>query len=482
MILPAKPSADSKFRFRTPVLVALLSVSMVVLLVFVGVVFSLHSLRVSNQDEEAQLEAAGIPVSLEELNESYAVVPDDENAAVLLWPLLAQLDESKIYEEAMNCTELFAEERIPGTPLKWDDVDSVVPLLDDFESRFLAGFSEALSRDACRYPIDLREGIVGRLPHLAPIRGAGRLLVLCFVRECLKGNYADGIDRLRMALDLAGTLCNEPGVISQLVRAYVVRSCARAIQDMLVTTAIPAPWMGEMKAILCERDYSVCDVRAFQGEIRLILSAAETFLRPSLADPEMQDFARVLDRVPEPLRSFWEGWQRREIYLRLRPILSLFEEPWAEWIARYRYAENVPEGRRRMGEIAGSFFSGALGDSLVIAVSSAEKQAYLRIVSLALELLEFRDVAGSFPRTLDELGAEMTPVDKTDPFDGKPIRYSLQPNGFTVYSIAQDLTDDCGRPLDKSTMKGDISFKFVVPGHVNGLPYTPGRRGIDRAL
>jgi len=59
----------------------------------------------------------------------------------------------------------------------------------------------------------------------------------------------------------------------------------------------------------------------------------------------------------------------------------------------------------------------------------------------------------------------LTPVYLTatplDPFDGQPLRYRKQGDGYVLYSIGSDLNDDSG--ARKTGKNGDIVFTVVTP-------------------
>ena len=51
---------------------------------------------------------------------------------------------------------------------------------------------------------------------------------------------------------------------------------------------------------------------------------------------------------------------------------------------------------------------------------------------------------------------EQLPEDLVDPFDGKPLRHSLDDGALKIWSVGQDLDDDGGAPWDWKTRDGDI--------------------------
>jgi len=77
-----------------------------------------------------------------------------------------------------------------------------------------------------------------------------------------------------------------------------------------------------------------------------------------------------------------------------------------------------------------------------------ERRARLLIAKAWLAAQRHRLDHGRFP--------EQLPGDFVDPFDGKPLRYSLDDGALRIWSVGRDLDDDDGAPWDPRTRDGDI--------------------------
>jgi hypothetical protein len=83
--------------------------------------------------------------------------------------------------------------------------------------------------------------------------------------------------------------------------------------------------------------------------------------------------------------------------------------------------------------------------ALTVLKTSASGDFDTRQARLACRLAIYKAQHGSYPATLEELGAQDL---LTDPFspDGKPFRYRLEPDGkFTLYSVGPNGIDDGGK-------------------------------------
>lgn len=84
--------------------------------------------------------------------------------------------------------------------------------------------------------------------------------------------------------------------------------------------------------------------------------------------------------------------------------------------------------------------------------------ARLRTARVALAVLRWRAAhEGKLPESLSELVPDTLPAIPADPFDEQPLRYRRLPQGFTVYSVGPDFTDNGGKrpPSGTEVANGD---------------------------
>src|SRR5207248_4315036 len=73
-------------------------------------------------------------------------------------------------------------------------------------------------------------------------------------------------------------------------------------------------------------------------------------------------------------------------------------------------------------------------------------QARLRCAATALAAESYRQThEGRWPQKLSDLTPLPLPDLLMDPYDGKPLRYSIQDQSVVIYSVGPDLVDDGGR-------------------------------------
>jgi hypothetical protein len=76
---------------------------------------------------------------------------------------------------------------------------------------------------------------------------------------------------------------------------------------------------------------------------------------------------------------------------------------------------------------------------------SARLQTYVDAARVACALERYRLANGQFPETLDVLASHLIGSVPNDVMDGQPLRYLRTANGYILYSIGWNKTDDGGK-------------------------------------
>src|SRR2546423_5701571 len=123
-----------------------------------------------------EIRKVGHPVTLAELNQWYAQVPSEENAAHIYARAFANLSLA-----ATNSSELplLGRGKLPPRtqPLSDKSRKAIAVLLAENHAA-LELLHEGASRRRCRYPIDMRPGLKTLLPHLSKLKTSAQLLEL----------------------------------------------------------------------------------------------------------------------------------------------------------------------------------------------------------------------------------------------------------------------------------------------------------------
>lgn len=86
-------------------------------------------------------------------------------------------------------------------------------------------------------------------------------------------------------------------------------------------------------------------------------------------------------------------------------------------------------------------------------------EARRQLARLAFALAAFHAERGAYPPLLDELAPVYLDEVPFDPFTAAPLRYELgAPDGYRLYSVGENLTDDGGRGHESDKPGDDISI------------------------
>jgi hypothetical protein len=133
------------------------------------------------------------------------------------------------------------------------------------------------------------------------------------------------------------------------------------------------------------------------------------------------------------------------------------------WPARIAAMNAIPEDRSILHEIprfVGAWRLQSAFRDLVPRVGIGTSAA--RCARLVIEIERYRRTRGVLPQRLDNLGWSGPVEALIDPFTGKPLQYVATSDGYALYSVGPDLTDDNAKV-----------FPQQVNGHPSGTGPTP---------
>ena len=394
---------------------------------------------------EAELEAireAGYPATLEEAQAGYAEPAPGENAAELYqqaFKVRGQEPEKAGYQEISE-----AMEEEPERHRFSDAVRDMVRAYLAANQERLRLLHEAAKRPAARYPIDLSEGLTIQLPHLAQVRDSARLLRLEAMLAADEGDTALAMDAILAALAAGESLREEPIVISQLVRVACFSITRDALEHVLSVASFDEEQLGILDAAFARAEDPEAFARALATERTLGLWGYDhpEQLFADGGDPTLDRFVPggtlTAIRVAELV-----GFQDRDRLRYVNYMNELIE------LSTHPTWEAIPEADRLVESIDDSLLprvSQALVPHLTRTVHShAQGLADLRCAQVAIAVERYRLVYGEAPERLDDLVPSFIEAVPTDPFDGAPLRYQTEGDGYLLYSVWRNQRDDGGR-------------------------------------
>jgi hypothetical protein len=239
---------------------------------------------------------------------------------------------------------------------------------------------------------------------------------------------------MEQILLLAG---NDPAVASAVHAAITKEWTARSLAEHLAGETALQIWATEI--------------------MRKKGAAVEYYLDDTKAAREKQASA---PNVPEEEASYWDSIADANgilILQRMRRLHIAADKlfPEAEGAFRKVTAE-VDKSKDPTLVLSKAMFPNVIE----LPASRAHIQAISDIDRASSSLLAWKAKNGKFPDTLQAA----VPIVPTDPFDGKPLRYRREGEGFVIYSIGKDGKYDGGSP-SKKPKAIEFVFRYPLPSY-----------------
>jgi type II secretory pathway pseudopilin PulG len=252
-------------------------------------------------------------------------------------------------------------------------------------------------------------------------------------------------------------------VIGQLV-GYAVQGIAVATLEEVLSTSNPsAKACRALFEQLGAIDYVTSSVRAVKGDLAMTLVTFEGVRNGSLPlDDLLSNFqggGGARERVLRAYQSYGGPLMNLDemAYLRLmEKQTAAFAKPWPD-------CARVSEGIEREADalpIYRSVITRAVTPVLArMATSRESKKAQIGATQIALALKAYRLRHARHPASLTELSRAGWKL-PLDPFTGEPYHYRREGQGFVVWSVGEDGTDQGGKPR---LYTGGGSKQFDLP-------------------
>jgi hypothetical protein len=409
------------------------------------------------------IRAAGEPLTAEDLAKLYPDPPPEQDAALLLAPAVAAFREpddssdmpffgdgelphgSQALTEKMrtNFEAALNDNQAALNAIPWDKVTN---------AWFGSGFALGLTNRP-EY-------------HLYRARVLGKMLCLEAVVEAESGNGSKATESLIRSLAFFRMFRSE-NELYHSIRRFEENYCCLALERVLNRVEIPADDLatlerllsddhpdGFREALLVTRCRDIYDLTMLRTDPSSVLDGFD-YYGSSLAKKQIYEaYLRMSGRF------YSDADFTNLLDLRVAQLSALKLPP----------KERFAELDRISKQIAGEHRRRTLGwneQRDVVYVHGllrmdAEVIAKLQVTRVALEIERWRLAhGGRAPDSLADLTPGFAPSIPLDPFDNNPLRYKKLPQGFLIYSIGADFTDDGGmaKPADYTdTNHYDIPF------------------------
>jgi hypothetical protein len=344
-----------------------------------------------------------------------------------------------------------AQERASAAPAVLAALKLYEPVIEELRA--------ASRRPHCRFNLNYaaENPIEMQLPHLGPIRQVWRVLTLRASAELASGQTAQAFDDLDMILRTLGATRND-FLIGHLVAIAGLDMAVQVLWEGLADHQWSDAQLQALQARLQGMDYLADGWNAFQAERAGFGNATFDFLRklphkkllPMLqsvtSGSTSESFAGslIFSLVPH-------GW----LYFEQLSYNRVFEEqflPIFDVTARRIHPRRARQTERTFENrgLSVVWQHRVLIHILLPAVTqistrSALGQATGDEATLACALERCRLAGGKLPDALDALVPQFIAKLPHDVITGRPLKYRRDGNGYTLYSVGWNETDDGGK-------------------------------------
>jgi len=417
----------------------------VVVLVTAGVCFGVWRTRLAKsvKAEVTAIRTNGLPVSMTDLEHWPAVIPEEQNAALIMQQAFAMVtltNRDRIYD--LNLP-------VRGGVISNKTQMAAVVATNAAAMELIYDITNAASS---RYPIQYADGPNAQLPHLADLKAMALLFAEGAVLKADQNNPPGAFQDITASIKLSRSLDNEPILISQLVSAAMFTITSESLERVLARVSLSDAELAQLQddfknAEATNRFWmAMVGERAFDGDmLRMLQEDPRAFIIMA------NKGASQGEQTDVPIRNPGIGWRTigffqrdREYFLRaMDEYISALAKTPPESLSSTNRLETIQTKAHDGWYLMSSMFLPSF--SKVIA-RDADMRARLRTAVAATAVERWRIAhQGQIPDSLEQLVPAFLPSVPNDPFDGHPLRFKKLEKGYVIYSVGPNGVDDGGK-------------------------------------
>jgi len=458
IVLPVQPAASRWWIVPLLFLLALfLIVAMAAAIVLMRLQFDKRAARQAVEDEVARIQAAGEPITIDDLY-AFHQVPEGVRDTTSLWlAALNSFREQQIVADGKGLPfvgELTAEH---DSRLRPEAPDSLLPeaeaFLQKYDATREATLAAARAGGECRFPVEFEKGIGMLLTHAQQMRSLARLLVLNAHVQAARGDANGAVESIEAMIAASEALSHESTLVGYLVRLALLNMAVHETNWLVNETQLTGEQLARLEQKLRAADirgglttglygeramnyYTFHHLETIQTELPFKMTSNGKLTRPADCLLSLELLGATIEASREPFPAAQQGVEN--VNNRLRSVAGS-GNPLDKW-----------------NHMITLLMTPAVGSSFeATARSLASREALL--AAIAAE--RFRLEKGSFPTQLTDLVPAYLPQILLDPFDGRPLRLIASEKELTIYSIGRNKIDDGGSENQRSGFPEDIVIR-----------------------
>lgn len=471
-----------------------LGLGVLALITLVALLYAVENFRGKRAWERYRAEAAKRGVVFEFSTLVPPEVPDDQNAAQVpliqswfdprfgpkgdptLWPdaferaqkhvasdkdkTVRRLTDLVAWEQAFAAAEVNEKKssirRQARTPEEQARAaTNVLAALQVYEPA-LEQLREGAKRPQTRFPVDYNaeQPFAVLLPHLASIRGVTAVLNLRATASLAAGRTDAAFQDVLLQLRLVEMLENEHFLISYLVRVACLHVAAQPIWEGCMEHRWSDAQLQTLQERVARLDFLRGLLKALETERAAGMTTIDwiktqgnsAYALQQISDPNTPVSGDGVNLTP---RGWWD--MEKVSYGRIfenqaAPVLAALTTGTLADAPR-----SVPGGKELHHGLAALWHHEVMASMLLPAVDKVQRkagmaQALVDEIVTACALERARLAAGSYPQSLATLTPALLNKPSRDVMTGQPLLYRTEGEGYVLYSVGWNRTDDGGVP------------------------------------
>lgn len=360
-----------------------------------------------------------------------SVVPEERSKALMeLKKMLHEPTEPKL---SLETAELTLDLAKPAAPT-------------------LSKIAELLKRQVATLPIQYQDGPATSMPHLSPIIGLGQVLGARSLAELALEKPTNAADDIFELLDLQKSLTEELVVLPFLVRQSLI-----AIALDSITRGISIHRWSDDTLLVFQQKLGQIHL---QQNLLLCLRGERASVNTLLQNPRQEYWDNHQSLPLSSIRPLQISAFNRIMQNTLENLEKPEGKPWNIEVPVFPEIETLKKSNRlkQAANILPLLCLPAL-KGCVFKTAQNQSQVNQTIIACALE--RYRIAHGAYPASLDALVPDYLAKLPNSPINGKPMNYSLKPDGtFLLWSPSWNLKSLGGKPGE---FKGDGDIVWGLP-------------------
>ncbi|BBM85820.1 hypothetical protein [Candidatus Uabimicrobium amorphum] len=389
---------------------------------------------------EKKLEAlkkAGIPTTLQELEDKWYPYIEGENAADLYAQAVALVSQKDL-DNFHKLEQQLKNEVALNKTLSQQLQKSLRELLER-NSEILALFHKATAVEKCRFPVKLTDGFTAKLPHIYKMRFCITLLTSQIIIQTEDKQTEGALHTLRDTLVLTKRLAQIPMLICVLMGETMQRMSFLGLEYLLSHQQLTHAQLDMVKDLLQKTSpdknnnkygfvAEMCTITGIFSQISEGNYDEDLFGKLSMKDKAELLYYRMSGKCQQDFNLYVQG---------IESHLKVYE------LASLREMRDATKAIKPL-EMSGSKFSAMMApDFRKFIYVHLENTARWRAVLTAMAIEKYRLDHKKLPQNLQALMPKYLQDIAHDSY-GQKLHFDKQKQGYTVYGMGENAVPDGG--------------------------------------